>query len=94
MLLAELSFDTHKPTMSTFLYPLMTSPNRLYLEGKTVCTCNSNDNGNDAGIEIDACDGPCRCHGALLLCCIDLPAHAGSAIKYEVLQWKKCLCPL
>ena len=34
MLLAGLWFDTHKPTMSTFLYPLMISLNRLYLEGK------------------------------------------------------------
>ena len=82
MLLAGLWFDTHKPTMSTFLYPLMTSLNRLYLEGKTVCTCNSSENGNDAaynndaGIEIDASDGRCRCHAALLLCCIDLPAQA------------------
>jgi hypothetical protein len=46
MLLAGLWFDTQKPTMSTFLYPLMMSLNRLYLEGKTIYTTNSSDGGS------------------------------------------------
>ena len=42
MLLAGLWFDAQKPTMSTFLSPLMTSLNRLYVEGKTI----NSDNGS------------------------------------------------
>ena len=36
MLLAGLWYDNEKPTMTTFLYPLMSSVNRLFQQGEQI----------------------------------------------------------
>lgn len=39
MLLGGLWYDVEKPTMTTFLYPLISCLNQLFNEGTVVCTC-------------------------------------------------------
>ena len=79
MLLAGLWYSKQKPTMSTFLRPLVSELNELFEKGLSryfqiimqlifyIIV---------VGVNVTTPDGLFTCHVALLLCSVDLPARA------------------
>ena len=80
MLLAGLWYSKEKPTMNTFLTPLIDELNDLYENGKALASLTAKYKcimlSFLLGITVQTTKGEIQCRAALLMCCCDLPARA------------------
>ena len=94
MILAGLWFDDEKPTMSTFLHPLMLEMNRLYEKGNNIVFIITYITYSYIiGLTIKSPDGDIPCKAILLMCCADLPARCLLLnMKQYNGKWGCCYC--